>query len=182
MIYASLKPIAAVAQPLHRARLSDLRADDRRGAAQRAPAPLRRRGARSGDPRRARDRRRLGLEDRHLAPQRRARAGRRRRTARPGSRAETSAPSNGRTRKRTTSEGDGLPDRPQARGEAPPRSSISSPSPCRLRRSRSRSSPAAAIGIVAAVVAVLAQAPGMLAERWLFFAEAKHAVTLYYGR
>ncbi len=38
------------------------------------------------------------------------------------------------------------------------------------------------IGMVAAVVAVLAQAPGMLVERWLFFAEAKHAVTLYYGR
>jgi DMSO reductase anchor subunit len=37
-------------------------------------------------------------------------------------------------------------------------------------------------GAAAAVVAVLAQAPGMLIERWLFFAEAKHAVTLYYGR
>jgi sulfite dehydrogenase (quinone) subunit SoeC len=35
---------------------------------------------------------------------------------------------------------------------------------------------------IATVVAVLAQAPGMLIERWLFFAEAKHAVTLYYGR
>ena len=23
--------------------------------------------------------------------------------------------------------------------------------------------------------------PGLLIERWLFFAEAKHAVTLYYG-
>lgn len=32
-----------------------------------------------------------------------------------------------------------------------------------------------------AVLAVLAQAPGILAERWLFFAEAKHTVTLYYG-
>jgi DMSO reductase anchor subunit len=39
-----------------------------------------------------------------------------------------------------------------------------------------------ALGIAAAVIAVIAQAPGMLAERWLFFAEAKHAVTLYYGR
>jgi DMSO reductase anchor subunit len=39
-----------------------------------------------------------------------------------------------------------------------------------------------ALGVVAAVVAVLAQAPGILVERWLFFAEAKHAVTLYYGR
>jgi len=38
------------------------------------------------------------------------------------------------------------------------------------------------IGTFAAIVAVLAQAPGMLIERWLFFAEAKHAVTLYYGR
>jgi sulfite dehydrogenase (quinone) subunit SoeC len=35
---------------------------------------------------------------------------------------------------------------------------------------------------VAAVIAVLAQIPGMLVERWLFFAEAKHAVSLYYGR
>ena len=37
-------------------------------------------------------------------------------------------------------------------------------------------------GAFAAIVAVIAQAPGMLVERWLFFAEAKHAVTLYYGR
>jgi sulfite dehydrogenase (quinone) subunit SoeC len=37
-------------------------------------------------------------------------------------------------------------------------------------------------GILATLVAVLSQAPGILAERWLFFAEAKHAVTLYYGR
>ncbi len=35
---------------------------------------------------------------------------------------------------------------------------------------------------VAAVLAVVSQAPGMLTERWLFFAEAKHTVTLYYGR
>jgi DMSO reductase anchor subunit len=37
----------------------------------------------------------------------------------------------------------------------------------------------------AAVVSVLAavcQVGGMLVERWLFFAEAKHTVTLYYGR
>lgn len=34
----------------------------------------------------------------------------------------------------------------------------------------------------AAVIAVLVQAPGILVERWLFFAEAKHIVTLYYGR
>lgn len=38
------------------------------------------------------------------------------------------------------------------------------------------------LGIAAAIVAVLAQAPGMLVERWLFFAEAKHAATVYYGR
>ena len=35
---------------------------------------------------------------------------------------------------------------------------------------------------VAAVLAVLCQVPGFLVERWLFFAEAKHTVTLYYGR
>jgi sulfite dehydrogenase (quinone) subunit SoeC len=34
---------------------------------------------------------------------------------------------------------------------------------------------------LASVIAVLAQAPGILVERWLFFAEAKHTVTLYYG-
>ena len=33
---------------------------------------------------------------------------------------------------------------------------------------------------VLAVLAVLAQAPGMLVERWLFFAEARHVVSLYY--
>jgi DMSO reductase anchor subunit len=33
----------------------------------------------------------------------------------------------------------------------------------------------------AAVLAALAQAPGILVERWLFFAEARHTVTLYYG-
>jgi DMSO reductase anchor subunit len=37
-------------------------------------------------------------------------------------------------------------------------------------------------GMLAALAAVLAQAPGILMERWLFFAEAKHAVTVYYGR
>ena len=39
-----------------------------------------------------------------------------------------------------------------------------------------------ALAVFAAVLAVIAQAPGMLTERWLFFAEAKHTVTLYYGR
>lgn len=33
-----------------------------------------------------------------------------------------------------------------------------------------------------AVVAVLASVVGVLLERWLFFAEARHVVTLYYGR
>jgi hypothetical protein len=33
----------------------------------------------------------------------------------------------------------------------------------------------------ASLAAVAAQAPGILIERWLFFAEAKHMVRLYYG-
>jgi len=37
------------------------------------------------------------------------------------------------------------------------------------------------IAKIADLIAVLAQAPGILVERWLFFAEAKHTVTLYYG-
>lgn len=37
------------------------------------------------------------------------------------------------------------------------------------------------LAITACVLAVPAQLTGMLVERWLFFAEAKHAVTLYYG-
>jgi DMSO reductase anchor subunit len=37
------------------------------------------------------------------------------------------------------------------------------------------------IAKIADLIAVLAQAPGILIERWLFFAEAKHTVTLYYG-
>jgi len=32
------------------------------------------------------------------------------------------------------------------------------------------------------LVALISQLAGMLVERWLFFAEAKHTVTLYYGR
>jgi len=39
-----------------------------------------------------------------------------------------------------------------------------------------------AAAAVAAVLAALIQIPGVLADRWLFFAEAKHIVTLYYGR
>ena len=35
-------------------------------------------------------------------------------------------------------------------------------------------------GALLAASAVLAL-PGLVIERWLFFAEAKHAVTLYYG-
>lgn len=38
------------------------------------------------------------------------------------------------------------------------------------------------IAAIAATIAVIAQAAGLLVERWLFFAEAKHVVTLYYGR
>lgn len=34
---------------------------------------------------------------------------------------------------------------------------------------------------LAAVLATLAMAAGLLVERWLFFAEAQHVVTLYYG-
>ncbi|MGX5799885.1 dimethyl sulfoxide reductase anchor subunit family protein [Bradyrhizobium sp. Arg314] len=38
------------------------------------------------------------------------------------------------------------------------------------------------LGAIASVLAAVAQLAGMLVERWLFFAEAKHTVTLYYGR
>jgi len=41
---------------------------------------------------------------------------------------------------------------------------------------------AGSVGTAAVMFAVLAQMPGMLVERWLFFAEAKHTVTLFYGR
>jgi DMSO reductase anchor subunit len=34
---------------------------------------------------------------------------------------------------------------------------------------------------IAAALAVLSAALGLVIERWLFFAEAKHTVTLYYG-
>ena len=34
----------------------------------------------------------------------------------------------------------------------------------------------------AAVLAALSAILGVLIERWLFFAEAKHTVTLYYGQ
>jgi len=36
-------------------------------------------------------------------------------------------------------------------------------------------------GVVAAAVALASVALGLVVERWLFFAEAKHTVTLYYG-
>jgi DMSO reductase anchor subunit len=36
-------------------------------------------------------------------------------------------------------------------------------------------------GATAALVAAISATAGVLVERWLFFAEAKHAVTLYYG-
>jgi len=35
---------------------------------------------------------------------------------------------------------------------------------------------------VLSALAAIVQFAGMLVERWLFFAEAKHTVTLYYGR
>ncbi|TIV69463.1 MAG: dimethyl sulfoxide reductase anchor subunit [Mesorhizobium sp.] len=38
------------------------------------------------------------------------------------------------------------------------------------------------VAAIASALAAIAQLIGMLVERWLFFAEAKHAVTLYYGR
>jgi DMSO reductase anchor subunit len=38
-----------------------------------------------------------------------------------------------------------------------------------------------AIGVIAAGLAILSAAPGVIIERWLFFAEARHTVTLYYG-
>ncbi|TRC73564.1 dimethyl sulfoxide reductase anchor subunit [Mesorhizobium sp. WSM4307] len=37
-------------------------------------------------------------------------------------------------------------------------------------------------GAIPSVLAAIVQFAGMLVERWLFFAEAKHTVTLYYGR
>lgn len=37
-------------------------------------------------------------------------------------------------------------------------------------------------GAIISVLAAISQLAGMLVERWLFFAEAKHTVTLYYGR
>jgi sulfite dehydrogenase (quinone) subunit SoeC len=38
-----------------------------------------------------------------------------------------------------------------------------------------------AIAVMASVLAVISVAFGIFAERWLFFAEAQHVVTLYYG-
>jgi DMSO reductase anchor subunit len=38
-----------------------------------------------------------------------------------------------------------------------------------------------AVGVVAAGLAIAGAALGLVAERWLFFAEAKHTVMLYYG-
>jgi sulfite dehydrogenase (quinone) subunit SoeC len=37
------------------------------------------------------------------------------------------------------------------------------------------------IGVVSAGIAIVGAALGLVAERWLFFAEAKHTVMLYYG-
>lgn len=38
------------------------------------------------------------------------------------------------------------------------------------------------VAAILSVLAAIAQLSGLLVERWLFFAEAKHTVTLYYGR
>ncbi len=38
-----------------------------------------------------------------------------------------------------------------------------------------------ALAAIGAVLAALIAVPGLVIGRWLFFAEAKHAVTLYYG-
>jgi DMSO reductase anchor subunit len=38
------------------------------------------------------------------------------------------------------------------------------------------------VATTAALLAVLIQMPGMLVERWLLFAEAKHTAALFYGR
>src|SRR5947209_934482 len=40
---------------------------------------------------------------------------------------------------------------------------------------------AGGIGLITAALAVISAALGLVIERWLFFAEAKHTVTLYYG-
>jgi DMSO reductase anchor subunit len=37
------------------------------------------------------------------------------------------------------------------------------------------------IGIILAAASVASAALGLVVERWLFFAEARHTVTLYYG-
>jgi DMSO reductase anchor subunit len=39
---------------------------------------------------------------------------------------------------------------------------------------------AGVLGDLACVVALLVQAPGLIADRWLFFAQAKHPQNLYY--
>ena len=36
--------------------------------------------------------------------------------------------------------------------------------------------------LVLTTLAAISAAAGVLTERWLFFAEAEHVVTLYYGR
>jgi sulfite dehydrogenase (quinone) subunit SoeC len=37
------------------------------------------------------------------------------------------------------------------------------------------------LGALASVAAVVSMAIGLLTERWLFFAEAQHVVTTFYG-
>lgn len=42
--------------------------------------------------------------------------------------------------------------------------------------------PYAGVTVVASLIAAAAQLAGLLVERWLFFADARHTVMLYYGR
>ena len=78
MIYASLKPVRAMAHAVHPARLSDLRRDDRTDPVQRDRAGLWTGTGLADRIGRIRNARRLGLQARRLAPRRQhAKAGRR---------------------------------------------------------------------------------------------------------
>ncbi len=100
---------------------------------------------------------------------------------RPG-RARPGAPARGAPyRGQLPDEGDGPQHRPQARRQAAPsrhRRGIRAAAAAEpaLPRSAHRWRRA-----LAAVLAAVSGLCGVLLERWLFFAEAKHSVTLYYG-
>ena len=128
------------------------------------------------------DRDRLGVEARNLAPQRCARSGRqpqrRHRPFRGHGPLRGMAAHGGEFRP----QGNGLPGRPQARRKAAAHRAA-----LRLCRAARRHGGGARSldGILAAVLsvaAVVTMVPGMLVERWLFFAEAKHTASVYYGR